>query len=468
MNVYNQDAVRDVADSLGITNLNEDVAKTLTQDVEYRIHAIIQEANKFMRHSKRTTMRTSDISHALRVLNVEPLYGFAANSPVRYREAPFAPGQPPLFYVDDEEVEFEKIINAPLPKVPRDVAYTAHWLAIEGVQPAIPQNPAPAEAKNDVVPQVTNGTGPTVDVKPLVKHVLSKELLLYFERIGKAALDESNETLRTAAIASLRNDPGLHQLLPYFIQFIGEKVTHNLKNLFVLEVMMQMAWALLDNPNLFIEPYIHQIMPPILTCLVAKQLGGADTVAPYDAPMAHYDLRDLAASILGLLCDRHGEAYGTLRPRVTKTLLKAYLDNKKPLPTHYGAIVGLTRMGREVVRVLVLPNAGTYEKLLLPELGDAAASSSTTGGSLPDTSSEGRRRRAEAEKCLSALEAAVESVRGEGLPEGVSSSSDEMLGRSDEAIRATLVARVGTLLADHVMRHPAHDDQTVLKILLST
>jgi len=35
-----------------------------------------------------------------------------------------------------------QIIGAPLPKAPLDTSVVAHWLAIEGVQPAIPENPA--------------------------------------------------------------------------------------------------------------------------------------------------------------------------------------------------------------------------------------------------------------------------------------------------------------------------------------
>ena len=48
-----------------------------------------------------------------------------------------------IFDVEDDEVDFDDILNAPLPKVPAEVTYTAHWLAVEGVQPTIPQNPAP-------------------------------------------------------------------------------------------------------------------------------------------------------------------------------------------------------------------------------------------------------------------------------------------------------------------------------------
>jgi hypothetical protein len=32
------------------------------------------------------------------------------------------------------------VIDAPLPKAPLDTAVLCHWLAIEGVQPAIPEN----------------------------------------------------------------------------------------------------------------------------------------------------------------------------------------------------------------------------------------------------------------------------------------------------------------------------------------
>lgn len=40
-----------------------------------------------------------------------------------------------------------QVIEAPLPKAPLDTAVVGHWLAIEGVQPAIPENP-PLEGIN--------------------------------------------------------------------------------------------------------------------------------------------------------------------------------------------------------------------------------------------------------------------------------------------------------------------------------
>jgi len=123
MSLWNSDTIKDVSESVGIASLSDEVAKNLAMDVEYRIHQVLQEALKFMRHSKRTTLTTTDISYALRVLNVEPLYGYDSLRPLRFGEASVGPAQP-IYYVEDEEVDFEKLINAPLPKVPREVTFT--------------------------------------------------------------------------------------------------------------------------------------------------------------------------------------------------------------------------------------------------------------------------------------------------------------------------------------------------------
>src|SRR5690606_8958660 len=67
------------------------------------------------------------------------LYGFSSGERVGFSRAV---GSKELFFLDDnKELGFNEILGAPLPRCPRDVSITAHWLAVEGTQPAIPQNP---------------------------------------------------------------------------------------------------------------------------------------------------------------------------------------------------------------------------------------------------------------------------------------------------------------------------------------
>lgn len=46
---------------------------------------------------------------------------------------------------------------------------------------------------------------------------------------------------------------------------------------------------------------------------------------------------------------RFGRVYHNLQPRVTKTLLHAFMDPKRALTQHYGAVRGLAALGSRVV-----------------------------------------------------------------------------------------------------------------------
>ncbi|CAG8960232.1 hypothetical protein HYFRA_00012751 [Hymenoscyphus fraxineus] len=371
--VWNPDNIRDIAESVGIAQLNEDAVRSLSAEVEYRVGQVITEAMRVMHQGKRTVLGTQDISQALKVLDVEPLYGYESTRPLRFGEASLGPGQP-LFYIEDEEVDFEKLINAPLPKVPRDMSITAHWLAIEGVQPSIPQNPTTAEARaSELVPKGP-GANPAlaalagidnVAFKPLVKHVVSKELILFFDKIRQAILDEDPDpdvaTLRAAALESVRSDPGLHQLVPYFVEFVAEKITHCSNNLFILRRMMELISAIIDNKTLFIAPYVISLCPTILTCLTARHLGpeGQNLETLKD----QFQLRDLAASLIGKISHKYAETSVQLRPRLTRTCLKYFLDPKHTLGGHYGAISALRTIGGpEVIRAILLPNIKPFSE----------------------------------------------------------------------------------------------------------
>jgi transcription initiation factor TFIID subunit 6 len=176
-----------------------------------------------MRHAKRKRLTPADINHALKVRNVEPLYGYNAPGDLQFQ---YLESQD-LFFIYDEEIALDELINAPLPVVPLDVTVTAHWLAVEGVQPAIPQNPIPDRAMLSEAAYGGTVKKPVKDdaaeIKQLVKNVLTKELQIYYEKITDAIMSD-DQLLQKAAFASLYQDPGIQPLTPYFVQFASEKV----------------------------------------------------------------------------------------------------------------------------------------------------------------------------------------------------------------------------------------------------
>ncbi|KAG9240054.1 TATA box binding protein associated factor-domain-containing protein [Calycina marina] len=348
--VWNLDNVRDVAESVGISSLSSEAVKSLAQEVEYRVGQVTMEAMRFMQAGKRAVLGTQDIAQALKVLDVEPLYGYESTRPLRYGEASLGPGQP-LYYIEDEEVDFEKLINAPLPKVPRDIVMTAHWLGVEGVQPSIPQNPTTAEAKSSELVPKGPGANPylgalagndNVSQKPLVRHIISKELIKYFETVVAAILSDDIDPKivqgRLNALNSLRSEMGLHQLLPYFVQYVTHKVTMCLDDLFVLDSMMDLFDALVDNKNLYLAPYYPSMVPPVLSCMITRNLGPGNAD---DEIQKKYDLRNKAASLAGKMVVRIEDPNNKILERLISTFLKFFLDEEQSLATHFGALKGI-------------------------------------------------------------------------------------------------------------------------------
>ena len=227
-----------------------------------------------MRHGRRTTLTTGDIDRALRVLNVEPLYGHSPYTNTVFRRAlpyPQLATAGPVYFVEDEEVDFERVLREEKLVLPPSVRWTAHWLAVEGVQPLIPENPpaVPRDDPSTTAPGTAASDKRAGQQAALVKQVLSRELQLYYARLTSSILPSgsgtADPTKRTAALASLRHDAGLQPLLPYLVRWVGEGVVSVLHDGAqddasgrTLEVLLEVISALLENTTLFVEPYVRR------------------------------------------------------------------------------------------------------------------------------------------------------------------------------------------------------------------
>lgn len=412
-NRFSINSIKLMCEAAEIGHLTDEAALFMSNQVTQKLRTVVREAEKFCFHSKRRKLLTKDIDHALKVMNIQPILGFYSNEIIPFRFA--TGGGHKIFYHDDKEIELADVIaRVNIPKLPQDVAIESHWLAIDGVQPAIPENPPPLTREEqrleciDPLESLNNRIyaqfgprgdhhlypssnvmsmefGPdgrrtsidsynninnnnkklnltgsvstnvlkkhveTVQIKQLATHELSVEQQLYYKEITEACVGNI-EPKRHHALNSLSHDPGLHQMLPRLCIFISEGVKVNVvhNNLVLLIYLMRMVKSLLDNPTLYLEKYLHELCPTVITCIVSKQICNRPEQEN------HYALRDFASRLLANICRTYNTSTNCLQTRITRLLCKALDNPNLPLSSVYGCISALCELGREVQQTLLV------------------------------------------------------------------------------------------------------------------
>lgn len=324
------------------------------------VRFLLQDALKFTRKCRRTKMITEDFESAMKLRYLEPIVGYRltnGESPFRTVTAPGL-GHREVQCIDDHELQLDQVISGPLPKIPLDVSIRAHWLAIEGKQPTINENPEiipKADVNGDALDPMKSQTKKRYNlesskIKTSNPHELSLEQQIYYKEITEACVG-SDEKKRSEAIASLTSETGLHQIVPRLVLFISEGVKINLVqcNLAILIYLMRMTNALLENKSVYCEKYLHQLFPAVMSCILAKQL------CPKPDTENHWALRDYAAGRSSYMVKIFSPNIQGLRHRIVRIFLKNFQNERAPLVTHYGALVGLCEMGPETIEELVYP-----------------------------------------------------------------------------------------------------------------
>lgn len=309
--------------------------------------------------------------------NIEPLYGFecAEYIPLRHSSG----GGKDIYYPDDQEVDLVNIINSPLPKLPCDVTMRVHWLAVEGVQPMIPENIPPVsfqEQKNlnvastlpsekETVVQakavrldrkrkkeedLAVANGDWTKLKPLQSHGLSMEQQIYYRELCDASVGLS-DSKRQEATTSLSTDPGLYQLMPHLVNFIVEGIKCNLaqQKLLNLKNLLRMARSLLDNETVTLDRFLHELIPSVLSCVINRRICSRPESED------HWGVRELGAKIIANICSKYSNSVNNIQARITRKLTLCLTTNSSGLAMHYGAVATLAELGPELIRTCVIP-----------------------------------------------------------------------------------------------------------------
>ena len=389
--------------------MDEETKKTLCRLVGDHVTLILKDAIQLERHAKRARFVSSSddknnnkLVLGRRVLDVQDI-----NHALIYRGI-----DPMLSTINDnsnQRVDLNEFLTSEMQeRVPTEISMSMHWLAVDGVQPQIPQNPTHSNIISNNIISTTNrkkktnedkanssssslhndNNAPTTkeendeddmdaveeedkdedeidgvsssataaSVRQLLPRLLSEELQLYFTRVT-VAMERGTPPQQDAALLSVGRDAGTQELVPFFSRYISSQIYKNIGKPLYCCTLIRLAHALFTNPHLHLELHLHQILPAVITCVVAKRLSSSFSYNHHNAD--HWSLRKQAALALAQACIIFGNDYTTLKPRVVKTLCEA-MGPDKPLTTQYGGIVGISLFGPKAVDAFILPLATLY------------------------------------------------------------------------------------------------------------
>lgn len=339
-------------------------AKTeLASLVKDHLTSLVREAICIQRHAKRARYhQTSEDDGVIR----QRIHAEDINLALQWRgsDVLYATGTVvPMSHDSKRKVDLNAYLKSEMQdRPPSEIGLTMHWLSVDGVQPHIPQNPSQAESIVHRVEEDDNHLAQHQDqqqgvrVRQLLPRLLSEELQLYFTRItlalergGSSAADRQQQD---DALARVARDAGLQELVPFFVQYLAKQLHFHVGHPEHCRTLIRLARSLLINPYVHLELHLHQLLPAIMTNVVAKNLS---TLPDCN----HWSLRIEAAEALRLACDLFGEKYASLKATVLKKLFEAISDDR-PLTTIFGGLVGISTFGPKAVDAFVLPLAIHY------------------------------------------------------------------------------------------------------------
>ena len=101
-------SVQAMAQIACLNSVSVEAARALAPDLDYRLREIIQDAQKFARHAKRTKLTTEDINNALRIRNHEPMFGYMGSQGAT-KGFVRVPDHPEISVAKDREVTCDQV-----------------------------------------------------------------------------------------------------------------------------------------------------------------------------------------------------------------------------------------------------------------------------------------------------------------------------------------------------------------------
>ena len=373
------------AESIGIKSLDNEIIDYLNVEIEEKIKLILSQAQKFIRISKRKTLKVDDLGHSLKLYNLEEPIGYDSYSMTDYEKIENVKG---LWRMKQSVVDIEDYLTKPLAIYPMQPFPHFYWFAIEGKRPNIPENFIRNENQNqennkieeksfvDNKPKEENNNEelnkineenkdentntneikndePKKEEKKInhVIHNISKELQIFFENFKQRFQNEINGNINNhylylskdmqMSINIIKSNPGIVELVPYIINFLMTTFENYSNDVKICHCILHFINSIINNKSFFLEPYLHQILMLILSLILYEN---DKTNIIYLDPIIR--LKFYAIKILEQIISTYSIKYHELQFQLVKIFMDNIIFNEKSNYLRiFGAIEGLKMIG---------------------------------------------------------------------------------------------------------------------------
>ena len=194
---------------------------------------------------------------------------------------------------------------------------------------------------NDRYNTKSKATVNIVSLSPLTKKQQSfyKYFTMIFER--------GNEFEQNACLEIISEDNGISFLIPYMILYLTQFFSSKKQMITKIKLAIKFILAIILNNFHNVQPFIHQILPMLLQCLIGKQ-----AVANRNET---HDVRYLCAKIIAYIFQRSGQKNASLQSKIVFLLTKNLLNSFNNIDDLFGAIIGLAMIGIHSFELYLIP-----------------------------------------------------------------------------------------------------------------
>lgn len=361
------------AESIGIKTLDNEIVDYLNTEVEEKIKLILYQCKKFMRVSKRKTLKVDDLNHSLGFYNFTPLLGYDSYANSEYEKNETIKG---LWRQKQNIIDLEEYLSKPISSYPMKPFPHFHWFTIEGKRPNISENFIREEIKDNYlsiktkrnplttssdnqkiqnhntgqnITNISNNQTNNSNKNIPVIHNISKELQIFFDNfiqrfrkeIKLNKLISNSQFLSTSkelevSIEVIRNSPGVVELLPYILEFLMKNIIECSDPKIYMTIIYYLN-AIFHNQYFFIEPYLHQI----ITLLLSMILIDFDNLEYLDNMLK---VKILSLKMLRIILNEFKLKYPNLINQL-KDVFEQNISNNNGYLSCFGAIEGIIMLG---------------------------------------------------------------------------------------------------------------------------